>query len=97
LNGLQAVPKNGSVSVRASRAEIDGAVFACIDVTDDGQGIPANVRDTIFEPFFTTKPSGTGLGLAVVKRVVESHGGVLAVESSTDGTRFRVLLPAARG
>jgi signal transduction histidine kinase len=97
LNGLQAVPKNGSVSVRASRAEIDGAVFACIDVADDGQGIPANVRDTIFEPFFTTKPSGTGLGLAVVKRVVESHGGVLAVESSTDGTRFRVLLPAARG
>jgi signal transduction histidine kinase len=96
LNGLQAVSKSGSVSVRASRVQTDDVAFASIDVTDDGQGIPANVRESIFEPFFTTKPSGTGLGLAVVKRVVDAHGGELAVESSAAGTRFRVLLPAAR-
>ena len=96
LNGLQAIPRDGTVMVRASVVQNDGASFVCIDVTDDGQGIPANVRDSIFEPFFTTKPSGTGLGLAVVKRVVEAHGGVLDVGSSVAGTRFRVMLPAAR-
>jgi two-component system sensor histidine kinase AtoS len=96
LNGLQAIPRDGTVSMRASTEEIDGASHVCIDVIDDGQGIPANVRDSIFEPFFTTKPSGTGLGLAVVKRVVEAHGGDLEVDSSVAGTRFRVTLPAAR-
>ncbi len=96
LNGLQAIPRDGTVSVRASTEEIDGATHVCVDVIDDGHGIPANVRDTIFEPFFTTKPSGTGLGLAVVKRVVEAHGGDLDVDSNVAGTRFRVTLPAAR-
>lgn len=96
LNGLQAIPRDGTVRVRASSASIGGIPFVCIDVSDDGQGIPANVRDSIFDPFFTTKPSGTGLGLAVVKRVVEAHGGDLDVVSSAAGTRFRVMLPAAR-
>ena len=84
------------MTIRALRVD-DGAVaFVCIDVADDGRGIPANVRDTIFDPLFTTKPSGTGLGLAVVERVVDAHGGELAVDSSEAGTRFRVKLPAAR-
>ena len=96
LNGLQAIPRDGTVFVRAAPFQIEGVPFACIDVSDDGQGIPANVRDSIFEPFFTTKASGTGLGLAVVKRVVEAHSGDLDVVSSVVGTRFRVLLPAAR-
>ena len=96
LNGLQAISKSGSVTIRASRVHDGDVAFVCIDVADDGRGIPANVRDSIFEPFFTTKPSGTGLGLAVVKRVVDAHGGELAVDSSEAGTRFRVMLPAAR-
>ena len=96
LKGLQAIPRDGTVTIRASTAQLEGVSFVRIDVTDDGKGIPANVRDSIFEPFFTTKASGTGLGLTVVKRVVEAHGGDLAVESSARGTRFRVMLPAAR-
>jgi signal transduction histidine kinase len=98
LNGLQSIAKDGTVTVRASVDESDdSSTHVRVDVIDDGKGIPADVRATIFEPFFTTKPSGTGLGLAVVKRIVESHGGTLAVESCATGTTFTVRLPAARG
>lgn len=98
LNGLQAIAKDGTVTVRASTERDDGdlSTYVRIDVVDDGKGIPANVRASIFQPFFTTKPSGTGLGLAVVKRIVESHGGALSVDSCERGTTFRVRLPAAR-
>ncbi|MDB4935745.1 MAG: multi-sensor signal transduction histidine kinase [Labilithrix sp.] len=94
LNGLQAIAKDGTVTVRASTTTVGSDTFVCVDVSDDGPGIPADVRASIFEPFFTTKPSGTGLGLAVVKRVVDAHGGRLAVESGKRGTRFGVMLPA---
>jgi signal transduction histidine kinase len=94
LNGLQAIAKDGTVTLRACAADVDGSSFVRIDVCDDGMGIPADVRASIFEPFFTTKPSATGLGLAVVKRVVDTHGGHLAVESGPRGTTFRVMLPS---
>lgn len=100
LNGLQAIAKDGTVTVRASCDDRDGdraSSYVRIDVIDDGRGIPADVRASIFEPFFTTKPSGTGLGLAVVKRIVDSHAGTLAVESCARGTMFTVRLPVARG
>jgi signal transduction histidine kinase len=95
LNGLQAIAKDGTVTVRASAEKVDGRSLVRVDVSDDGLGIPADVRASIFEPFFTTKPSATGLGLSVVKRVVDAHGGELAVESGPRGTTFRVMLPAA--
>ena len=95
LNALQATAKDGTVTVRASTEQIDGSSFVRVDVTDDGLGIPAEVRSSIFEPFFTTKASRTGLGLAVVKRIVDSHGGKLAVDSGLCGTTFTVRLPAA--
>jgi signal transduction histidine kinase len=54
----------------------------------------AKTRARIFEPFFTTKKRGTGLGLAIVKKIVEQHGGTIAVESApSEGTRFHVELP----
>jgi signal transduction histidine kinase len=62
-------------------------------VTDDGPGIPAEIRERLFHPFFTTKPGGSGLGLAVVHRAVEAHRGIVFVDSSPGGTRFTVLLP----
>jgi two-component system sensor histidine kinase PilS (NtrC family) len=69
-------------------------VWAEISVSDTGMGISPEVRDRMFEPFFTTKREGTGLGLATVHRVVESHGGVLQLESEEGkGTVVRVLLP----
>ncbi len=74
----------------------EGALGVEIIVSDNGRGIAAADLERIFDPFFTTKPEGTGLGLATVHRIVESHGGALHVESpSGGGTRFRVQLPAA--
>jgi signal transduction histidine kinase len=94
LNGLQATAKDGTVKLRASTEEWRGAPCVRVDVIDDGLGIPADVRESIFEPFFTTKPSGTGLGLAVVKRIVDSHGGELTVASGAAGSVFTVRLAA---
>jgi len=66
-----------------------------ICVRDTGPGMPPEVQERIFEPFFTTKREGTGLGLATVHRIVESHGGSLQVRSRPGETTFRVRLPAA--
>ena len=91
-NALQAIPDNrrGKVDV-VLRAEADQAV---IEVRDNGTGIPEDVRDRIFEPSFTTKSSGMGLGLAMVKRMVEQAGGnVNFTTRNGEGTTFVVSLP----
>lgn len=65
-----------------------------IEVSDHGPGVPEDARETIFEPFHTTKTHGTGLGLAVARRVVESHGGTLSVSSApSGGALFRAEIP----
>lgn len=67
---------------------------ARIEIRDRGEGIPDPAR--IFEPFFTTKATGTGLGLSVVRRVVDAHGGVVSVESAPGrGSTFAIRLPIA--
>ncbi len=67
-----------------------------IEVSDKGPGVPADDRDKIFEPFFTKKTRGTGLGLAVARRVVEAHGGTIAVgDAPGGGAVFRVEIPEA--
>ena len=90
-NAADAVAGGGSVGVRAFRE--GGAVV--VEVTDDGPGIPPEIRGRVFEPFFTTKEvgSGAGLGLDVARRVVVGRGGEIAVESGPEGTRFVVRLP----
>ncbi|SEU36104.1 GAF domain-containing protein [Stigmatella erecta] len=93
INSVQAMLQGGllRVGVRrmpSSRSEVE------VEFTDTGSGIPAEVRARIFEPFFTTKAKGTGLGLALVKRIVEAHAGSLSLESQPGkGTTFRLLLP----
>jgi len=73
-------------------AEEDRAV---VEVIDNGAGIAPENREKIFLPFFTTKPSGTGLGMAIVKKIVDLHGGDVSVESDPGrGTRVRISLPA---
>jgi PAS domain S-box-containing protein len=68
---------------------------AVVEVADDGIGIDPEDRDRIFLPFFTTKPSGTGLGMSIVKKIVDLHGGDIAIESAPGcGTRIRISLPA---
>ncbi|HEY3325503.1 MAG TPA: GAF domain-containing protein [Planctomycetota bacterium] len=99
LNAIQAVDKRGRINVSTGRGNGDGksdAVF--FQVSDDGPGISEQVRAKLFQPFVTTKKSGVGLGLSIVKRLVESHEGKLEVISPLPdlgrGACFRVTLPA---
>lgn len=84
-------------AVDAARAEvrvrvrIDRGIEA--EIEDDGPGIPANIHASLFKPFFTTKGDGTGLGLAVCKRIVEQHHGALSFDTGTRGTLFRFRIP----
>jgi PAS domain S-box-containing protein len=74
-------------------AEADRVV---VEVSDTGMGISSEDREKIFLPFFTTKPSGTGLGMSIVKKIVDLHGGDIGVDSTPGrGTRVRIALPAA--
>jgi signal transduction histidine kinase len=92
-NALDAIAEGGHVVVTAG-AEAGRVV---VRVGDDGPGIPAELRERIFEPFFTTKGvgRGTGLGLDVVRRLVQRHEGEIEVESRSGRTEFKVRLPAA--
>ena len=93
LNAYQAMPRTGRLEVRASRSTIDSRPFAEIVVHDSGPGIPPDVVDKIFKPFFTTKAMGTGLGLAVVRRIVEHHGGTIELGRLSPGAEFKLRLP----
>jgi signal transduction histidine kinase len=94
-NALDAAPDSGRVDVSA-RPERHRIV---VRVTDNGPGIPADVRERIFEPFFTTKPvgQGTGLGLDIVRRLVGHNEADIEVDSMPGRTEFRVSLPIADG
>ena len=90
LNAVEAMTKEGTLTIGL---DADDAWLAIV-VTDTGSGIPPEARRRIFEPFFTTKARGTGLGLAVARRVVEEHGGAIEVTSQPgQGTTFTVRLP----
>jgi signal transduction histidine kinase len=92
-NSLQAMPRGGKLTVEVGTVIRGDQTWAAISVTDTGTGISPEVVSRIFEPFFTTRASGTGLGLALVKRIVESHGGVVEVESQPDrGATFTIRL-----
>jgi signal transduction histidine kinase len=69
-----------------------------IRVRDDGPGIPAELLDRVFDPYFSTKPKGSGIGLALCKRLVEQSGGGIRIDSTTGaGTVVTVSLPGSRG
>lgn len=91
LNALQATPAGGSVTISAASS----AAGYEIRFSDTGSGIDAAALGKIFEPFFTTKVDGTGLGLAVTKKIIEGHGGLLDVASEAGkGTTVTVKLPS---
>jgi signal transduction histidine kinase len=96
LNAYQAMPRGGRLAIRARTSQLDGAPCTEIAIHDSGEGIPAEARSRIFQPFFTTKATGTGLGLAVVRRIVEGHGGAVAVGQPPEGAEFLVRLPLLR-
>jgi len=104
LNAVQAAGKGARVTVRTGRpapqelprgAGIENPV--ALAVSDNGPGIPENLRARLFDPFVTGRVGGTGLGLAIVQRAVEAHRGLVLVDSTEGkGTTFTVYFPAAR-
>lgn len=79
------------LSVPGSDARISLPLM--IQIEDNGGGVPENLREHLFDPFVTTKPNGTGLGLALVAKIINDHGGIIELDSEPDRTVFRVLLP----
>jgi two-component system sensor histidine kinase PilS (NtrC family) len=106
LNAVQAVEPGGHVWVRvephdavgtAGREvpDLDTPPLVAVSITDDGPGIPPELRTRLFEPFVSGKPGGTGLGLPVVHRAAEAHRGLVLVDALPRGTRFTLFLPAS--
>jgi two-component system sensor histidine kinase PilS (NtrC family) len=95
INSMQAMPDGGTLSVAACPEGLDGEREAVrIEIGDTGCGIDAADLEKIWEPFYTTKERGSGLGLAIVRRIVESHGGAVVVQSDArSGTQFSIRLP----
>jgi signal transduction histidine kinase len=90
-NAVQALQGQGEIVIET---RVDGGEV-CVSVQDNGPGIPPDVMPRIFDPFFTTKPKGegTGLGLGIVRQIVDKHGGRIDVESQPGQTRFTVRIP----
>jgi PAS domain S-box-containing protein len=92
LNAVQAMHGQGAIAIRM--ASYDG--FGTVVIQDSGPGIPPEAREKLFRPFFSTKPGGTGLGLATARRIIEEHGGTIAIDCpAAGGTRVTVRLPIA--
>jgi signal transduction histidine kinase len=93
LNGIEAMNETGGVLKISSRSENEHLL---ISVSDTGVGLPSGKADKIFDAFFTTKPQGSGMGLAISRSIVESHGGRLwATPNDGRGTTFHFSLLAA--
>ena len=108
-NAFEALDGKGRIGIRAVAEALEqDPAFASdshtptpaviVDVSDDGPGVPADLSDRIFDPFFTTKPQGSGLGLPIVRKIVDAHDGRIDLTSTPgQGTRFRVTLPVSSG
>jgi signal transduction histidine kinase len=90
INAMQSMPDGGRILVEISSNDH----WLTVHFDDEGQGIPSENLDKIWDPFFTTKEQGTGLGLGIVKNIVESHGGsIQIVNRPVRGTRVTIELP----
>jgi signal transduction histidine kinase/DNA-binding response OmpR family regulator len=96
MNALEAMEPGGTLTLRAVRYQDPGDMrsYVQVQVADSGRGIPPEYHERIFDRYFTTKESGTGLGLAVVDRIIKAHNGKIDVKSRQGkGTTFFISLP----
>ena len=92
INAVQAMPDGGILTVTVE----NNGDHVVVCVGDTGHGVPLDALDRVFEPYYSTKDTGTGLGLAVTKKIVEEHGGRISASSAPgSGTTFEVELPSA--
>ncbi len=102
INAIQAMPEGGVITIRARNVWLEEETsslapgrYVCLEVEDQGVGIPKRLLDRIFDPYFTTKEEGNGLGLAIVHSIIKKHGGHIEVFSEKGkGTKFVIYLPA---
>lgn len=93
-NACEAMTPGGHLHIQITQHRAGRGMEVQILIKNDGAPIPADIVDKVFEPFFTTKRSGTGLGLATVKKIVEEHGGAIAIGSAPgEGTTVTIRLP----
>jgi two-component system, LuxR family, sensor kinase FixL len=92
-NALSASPAWGAITIKCRETRGNGRSYVEISVRDNGPGFPPAVRERAFDAFFTTKPKGTGLGMAIAKRIVEAHGGRIEVVDSSPGAEIAITLP----
>jgi signal transduction histidine kinase len=93
INGAQAMPNGGILTLRTRRHESE----AQVEIADEGGGIPEDIRDKIFNLYFTTKKSGTGIGLAMTYKVMQMHNGTVSfISREGEGTTFYLNLPLTR-
>jgi len=91
LNAIDAAPPKGELTIKTQK-DVSGCT---VSVSDNGTGIPPQLKEKIFTPFYSTKEGGTGLGLSISKTIVESYGGTLILsEAEGDGACFTVFLPS---
>jgi PAS domain S-box-containing protein len=96
LNGIEAMPSGGSLDIMITGPSKGEAEYVEVEICDHGVGIREEDRGRVFEPFYTTKARGTGLGLVIAKRIIDSHGGEIEVLSEEgEGTKVIVRLPLA--
>ena len=94
VNSLDAMPDGGQIKIMVRKATLFLRDAVEIVISDTGTGIPSHELDKIFEPFHTTKTEGTGLGLSMVQRIIDDHGGAVDVKSKErKGTTFYIKLP----
>jgi signal transduction histidine kinase len=96
-NSLAACPAGGRIDVAAQSALLEGHPAIRIAIADDGPGLAPEVCQRVFDPFFTTKTKGTGLGMAITKRIIEAHHGTISIGNRpTGGAEVCVVIPVAR-
>lgn len=92
-NAIAACPDSGRVAICCESTTLNDRDWTRVSITDNGPGIADDARGKVFHAFFTTKTKGTGLGMAIARRIVEAHGGDISIGDNNPGARFVINLP----